>query len=146
MNSSFEFEKFEGNERKFTVTGLKPIIKYFRGSIISDEEIHEMYEVSEAVSNFWGSQEQELLSDYHKRPLLPFNIGHLGLVLTSGCLDGIVQEDETHSHLVKGRIVKSKNKEEILDDSGLSATIEETTSNQVEINLFLPDGTYRSLI
>lgn len=146
MNSSFEFEKFEGNERKFTVTGLKPIIKYFRGSIISDEEIHEMYEVSEAVSNFWDNQEQELLSDYHKRPLLPFNIGHLGLVLTSGCLDGIVQEDAEHSHLVKGRIIKSKNKEEILDDSGLSATIEETTSNQVEINLFLPDGTYRSLI
>ena len=144
--AEFEYKKWEGNEREFVVDWEKPIIKYFRGSLISDEDIADMYNVSDAVTNFWKNQKQELLSDYHKRPLLPFNIGHLGLVLTSGCLDGIVQEDETHSHLVKGRIIKVKNKEEILDSAGVTATLEETTSNQVEINLFLSDGSYKSLV
>lgn len=144
--AEYEYKKWEGNEREFVIDWEKPVIKYFRGSLISDEDIADMYNASDAVTNFWKNQKQELLSDYHKRPLLPFNIGHLGLVLTSGCLDGIVQEDETHSHLVKGRIIKVKNKEEILDSAGVTATLEETTSNQVEINLFLSDGSYKSLV
>lgn len=146
QHAEFEYKKWEGNEREFVIDWEKPDIKYFRGSLISDEDIADMYNASDAVTNFWKNQKQELLSDYHKRPLLPFNIGHLGLVLTSGCLDGIVQEDETHSHLVKGRIIKVKNKEEIVDSAGVTATLEETTSNQVEINLFLSDGTYKSLV
>ena len=109
QHAEFEYKKWVGNEREFVIDWEKPDIKYFRGSLISDEDIADMYNASDAVTNFWKNQKQELLSDYHKRPLLPFNIGHLGLVLTSGCLDGIVQENETHSHLVKGRIIKIKN-------------------------------------
>ena len=89
------------------------------------------------------------------KPLLPFNIGQIGLILTSGCLDGIIDESDGCFHLVKGRVAKkidtytstegeimkiSRNKQE--------QTIETTsiTSNRVEIKLVFPDGEIKTLV
>ena len=147
LRPSYFYDIWDGTEREFSISYPLQEVKMFRGSLISDDDINEMFEESEANNEFWKNQHQELISEYRKRPLLPFNIGHLGLVLTSGCLDGVVEEKDGYSHLVKGRIVKVKNKEELdVDNGSIGITIEETTSNQVEINLFLSDGTYKSLI
>lgn len=40
-----------------------------------------------------------------KRPPLPLHSGHLGLLLASGCLDGLVGEGDER-HIVRGKVAK----------------------------------------
>jgi hypothetical protein len=77
-------------------------------------------------------------------PLLPFNIGQVGLVLTSGCLDGVIEEMEGINHVIKGMTTKviTTNRED-LDDNKMRCT--ETINNQVKINIFTADGKYIQL-
>ena len=76
-------------------------------------------------------------------PLLPFNIGQVGLVLTSGCLDGVIEEMEGINHVIKGMTTKvmTTNREEM--DDKVRCT--ETINNQVKINVFTADGKYIQL-
>lgn len=120
-------------------------IKLFRGSVLDPDEIDRLYKSSSCVSQFWKSQKVEKISENTKNPLLPFNSGQLGLVLCSGCLDGIVDEGDGNCHVVKGRVVKKITNDSSMDSQSNTIEITETTSNRVEINLFLPDGTYKVL-
>ncbi len=77
------------------------------------------------------------------RPLLPFNMGQIGLVLTSGCLDGVVEEYEGQYHAIKGMVTKVRdfnNSRENNDETSI-----ETISNKVQINLLTPDGKFIEL-
>ena len=77
-------------------------------------------------------------------PLLPFNIGQVGLVLTSGCLDGVVEEIDGVYHVIKGMTTKLTTVE--TDDSEedkIKST--ETISNRVKINVFTADGKFIEL-
>ncbi len=118
-------------------------IELFRGSILDTEELNDIFLNSPCVESFWKSQEVDKIADSAKRPLLPFNTGQLGLVLTSGCLDGIVDEGNGYSHIVKGRVVKKTDSERDYISDQIEVT--ETTSNRVEINVLLPDGTHKVL-
>lgn len=120
-------------------------IKVFRGSVLDPDEVKRIYETSPCVAQFWNSQKVEKLSENTKNPLLPFNVGQLGLVLTSGCLDGVVDEGNGHFHVVKGRVVKKVDSAQDVDMANNQVEIVETTSNRVEINVFLPDGTHKIL-
>lgn len=120
-------------------------IKLFRGSILDPDEIKRIYETSPCVSQFWNAQKVEKLSEHAKNPLLPFNEGQLGLVLCSGCLDGVVDEGNGHFHVVKGRVVKKIDNDSDIDMENNQIEVVETTSNRVEINVFLPDGTHKIL-
>ena len=132
---------------------LKPIslpegivqVKRFRGSEFNEEEVVELYSTSKCTSDFWKAQTVEKLSESKERPLLPFSIGQLGLVLTSGCLDGIVDEGNGYKHVVKGRVIKRVDRYENLDRNTNRVQVESTTSKRVEINAFLADGTYKCL-
>jgi hypothetical protein len=95
------------------------------------------------MSTFWNDQKIQTAEENAKNPLLPFNTGQLGLVLTSGCLDGIIDEGNGYSHIVKGRVVKKTEKEN--DNIGEDIELTETTSNRVEINVIMPDGTHKIL-
>ena len=44
------------------------------------------------MDSFW--EKSINIEKQSTRPLLPFNMGQIGLVLTSGCLDGVVEEYE----------------------------------------------------
>lgn len=120
-------------------------VKMFRGSRLDEDEFCTMFEQSSATVSFWKEQVTEKLSESSKTPLLPFNIGQLGLILTSGCLDGVVDESNGYGHVVKGRVVKKCDvtQDVSVGESRLNKT--EITSNRVEINVFLPDGTYKCL-
>lgn len=119
-------------------------IKKFKGSVINDEELDNFYNQSNSKLKFWREQTLDTLNQ-EKHPLLPFNVGQIGLVLTSGILDGIVDEGDGFYHVVKGRVVhKTDNFNEITAERN-SIEINETTTNRVEINAFLPDGTYKKL-
>lgn len=120
-------------------------IKRFRGSELNEEELVEMHNLSKCTATFWKEQQVEKLSSNQARPLLPFNIGQLGLILTSGCLDGIVDEGNGYCHVVKGRVVKKVDTTENIDTHTHQVQIINTTSNRVEISAFLPDGTYKCL-
>jgi hypothetical protein len=133
------------NFKRYTLpTGVEEV-KRFRGSKLDDGEIESIYLESGAVKEFWKKQKVNKLSDKAAHPLLPFNVGQLGLVLTSGCLDGVIEEPDNCSHVVKGRVVKSNDSTREFNDDGSQVQINTTTSNRVEISMFLPDGTYKCL-
>lgn len=120
-------------------------IQRFRGSEFSEEEFVELHKNSTCTATFWKEQQAEKLGDSHARPLLPFNIGQLGLILTSGCLDGIIDEGDGCYHVVKGRVIKKNEKIESMDNHTHQIQVTDTTSNRVEISAFLPNGTYKVL-
>ena len=120
-------------------------IKRFRGSELNEEELVEMHNLSKCTATFWKEQQVEKLGNSQARPLLPFNIGQLGLILTSGCLDGIVEEGNGFCHVVKGRVIKKTDTVESVDNRTHQVQIVNTTTNRVEISAFLPDGTYKCL-
>ncbi|PTY93036.1 hypothetical protein B5V90_02835 [Heyndrickxia sporothermodurans] len=139
MNENFEEVQLPAGEE---------VVKYFHGSILDTDEIKNIFENSGSMSSFWKAQEVEKLSENPQNPPLPFNTGQLGLVLTSGALDGVVDEGRGYYHVVKGRVVKKTDSERdtMTNAQGQSEMeLVETTSNRVEINVLLPDGTHKVL-
>lgn len=120
-------------------------VKRFRGSKLNEQELAEMHNASKCTAMFWKEQQVEKFNETKSRPLLPFNIGQLGLILTSGCLDGIVDEGNGFCHAVKGRVVKKTDTVENIDTHTHQVQVVNTINNRVEISVFLPDGTYKCL-
>ena len=120
-------------------------VKKFRGSKLNEEEVADLYKTSHTTQAFWKDQAVEKLGDSKVRPLLPFNVGQLGLILTSGCLDGVIDEKNGYCHAVKGRVIKRTNVSENSAADSRQIQLISTTGNRVEINVFLPDGTYKCL-
>lgn len=120
-------------------------ISRFRSATLDDNEISLLFEESGIMNEFWKKQKVDKISDRSAHPLLPFNVGQLGLVLTSGCLDGVIDEGNGCSHAVKGRVIKVTDSDRNISDDGTQVEVASTTSNRVEISMFLPDGTYKCL-
>lgn len=70
-------------------------------------------------------------------------MGQIGLVLTSGCLDGVVEEYEGQYHAIKGMVTKVRDFNNSREDN--DETSIETISNKVQINLLTPDGKFIEL-
>ncbi len=117
-------------------------LEFFRGSQLDIGDIQDACADS-MLDNFINSQTDPLVVK-DQAPLLPFNIGQVGLVLTSGCLDGVIEEMEGICHVIKGMTTKvvSTNREDV-DDNKIKCT--ETINNQVKINIFTADGKYIQL-
>lgn len=127
-------------------------IRTFRGSVLDANEAEEYFARSISAAAFWKDQSYNRTVEDKARPLLPFSVGQLGLVLTSGCLDGIIDEGYGYKHVVKGRVIKKTDTEEIPyagsynENTGRGRSlVVDTIRNRVEINAFLPDGTYKCL-
>jgi hypothetical protein len=86
--------------------------------------------------------EKNKLDGSNKRPLLPLNLGQVGLIGGSGLINGLVECESPH--IIKGRIVKENtvNTEENLNKKGdlVSTTVSETRSNKMIFNLLTPQG------
>ena len=120
----------------------RPVL-LFRGSTIDQEELQHIVETSSCEDEFMNTREVLKLGEQKIEPLLPFNIGQLGLVLTSGCLDGVVDEGDGHYHLVKGMVSKKSDKD--TSKEGRKQIESEIISNRVEINIMLPNGDFKKL-
>ena len=118
-------------------------IDTFKGSMLDMDELYDIVETSGCLDDFFEEQKVEKIGESTTKPLLPFNIGQLGLVLTSGCLDGIIDEGDGHYHLVKGKVSKKSETTREVSDGVLEES--ETISNRVEINVLLPNGDYKIL-
>lgn len=121
--------------------GIK-IPELFRGSVLDESELDHLVTHSGLMNSFWKQQEIEK-KDTNMRPLLPFNMGQIGLVLTSGCLDGVVEEYEGQYHAIKGMVTKIRDFNDSIDNN--DETSIETISNKVQINLLTPDGQFIEL-
>ena len=126
----------------FTIPQEVLELEYFRGSKLDVDDILSAAQ-NNLIKNFTENQTQPLVIK-DQSPLLPFNIGQVGLVLTSGCLDGVVEEIDGVYHVIKGMTTKLSTTE--TDDSvenEIKST--ETISNQVKINVFTADGKFIQL-
>ena len=121
----------------------------FRGSILTDDEALRMINSSPAMNSFWKEETPQDIGDT-QHPLLPFTIGQLGLVLTSGVLDGVIDEGDGHYHVVRGRIRKHRSAPEESERTTVrgNSVIESkvTVSNSIELNVIGADGTFKKLI
>ena len=70
-------------DKEFTLPLKRLDINDFKGSKLDSFELHNLISSSNMVNEFKKMQEVTLGANESKHPLLPFNIGQLGLVLTS---------------------------------------------------------------
>ena len=138
VQSIEDIEEFE-----YALPRANTVIEIFKGSALDLEEVQLIVDNSTLMDKIWATQKVNKLDENIKNPLLPFNIGQLGLVLTSGCLDGVVDEGDGFKHLIKGRVSKYTMEVESDTDKGIEVT--ETTVNKVEINVLLPNGEFKVL-
>jgi methylase of polypeptide subunit release factors len=104
--------------------------------------VYEMAEQLKRSASFSKLFEKNKLDSTCKRPLLPLNIGQVGLIGGSGLINGLVECDTPH--IIKGRVVKEivVGKEGNLNSKGdlVSTTVTETRSNKMIFNLLTPQG------
>ena len=142
------------NIKEFNIANLKDYSKYilprafididiFRGGILDDKEIESIFKTSTLKEKIYESQVYKPIYKEEKQPLLPLNLGQLGLVLTSGCLDGIVDEGNGFAHMIKGRVEKRILQKKIDDNDTIKNV--STTINKIEINILMPDGEMKVL-
>ena len=132
----------ELQEGIYTLPTEQLTLEYFRGSELDIDDVLSA-STDNMIDTFINAQTDPLVTK-DQSPLLPFNIGQVGLVLTSGCLDGVIEEMEGINHVIKGMTTKviSTNRED-LDDNTIKCT--ETINNQVKINVFTADGKFIQL-
>ena len=149
-NIILEFEDIRNNEDEkeyacLTLPKGSLEVEKFRGGAITDHEITQVYSSTQTMNDFLNDQEINLTGIKTQRPLLPFTVGQIGLILTSGFLDGIIDEGNGYKHVVKGRVRKFTENDVEIEHGKNKMNVDEVTGNRVEINLFLPDGTFKAL-
>lgn len=118
-------------------------VSIFKGSIFDEDDIRELLNSSELYEDAIVNTDEEKQID--NSPLIPFNIGQIGLVLTSGQLDGVVTDKDNSKHVIKGRVVKKITKDSKTDFESNEMEETTTTSHQVQINLFTANGKFIQL-
>lgn len=145
MLSSIKYEEIPtdlSNKYVLASGGIK-LPEIFRGSALDQDEIQNLINNSGLMNSFWKKHEVDK-NKQSTRPLMPFNMGQIGLVLTSGCLDGTVEEYEGQYHAIKGMVTKIKHTNSS-SDTNREETVTETISNKVQINIVTPNGDFIEL-
>lgn len=117
----------------------------FRGSQLDEREFARMFQVSPAVQAFNKKQGMNRKKELDKHPATPFSVGQLGLIVTSGVANGLIDEGNGRYHAAKSNIIKHTDSTDDLSDDGRHTEITEKISNRVEFNIFLADGTAKKL-
>jgi len=130
-------------ENRYRLPSTLKKVEIFKGAEFNVHELAEQLKRSKSFSKLF---EKSKLDNLNKRPLLPLNIGQIGLVGGSGLINGLV-ECET-PHIIKGRIVKAIRTSEDVSENArgevISATVTETTVNKMIFNILTPGG-FKSL-
>ena len=126
-------------ENRYTLPNIEKKVELFKGAEFNVAELAEQMKKSTSFSRMF---EKNKLDCGEKRPLLPLNLGQVGLIGGSGLINGLVECDTPH--IIKGRIIKetSVSREENLNNQGdlTSTTVHETRSNKMIFNLLTPQG------
>ena len=121
-------------------------IKIFRGSILDKSELDEVILTDGLYEDFYKTI-NEHIEEEDKSPLLPFNIGQIGLILSSGSLDGIVEEGNGVCHVIKGMTIKETDTvtEQSTENGRIMTQSTDTVRNKVQITALGADGTFYNL-
>jgi len=122
-------------ESIYTLPDTEKRVDCFKGAQFNVKELAEQLKRSKSISKLF---EKSRLDAMTRRPLLPLNIGQVGLIGGSGLINGLV-ECET-PHVIKGRIVKEA--KQYVNEETYEMT--ETIVNRMIFNVLTPDG-FRSL-
>lgn len=126
-------------ENRYSLPAIEKKVELFKGAEFNVAELAEQLSRSASFSRLF---EKNKLDSNVKRPLLPLNLGQVGLIGGSGLINGLVECDTPH--IIKGRIVKENNvnREENMNSRGdlTSTTVYETRSNKMIFNLLTPQG------
>jgi len=118
-----------------------PGVRLFRSTLIDEAELEKELK----SSPLWGKLNQHGKNNKNGvgRPPLPLHTGHLGLLLASGCLDGMVGEGEDR-HIVRGKVEKVAHAEQ--EYQGDVLVEREIERYRVSIKVLNPDGEIRNLM
>lgn len=108
-------------------------VDLFKGAVFNLGELKRQLAMSKSMDFLF---ERSSLDSREKRPLLPLNVGQVGLIGGSGLINGHI--DCENPHILKGRIIKEIKK----SDNG--DTISETHVNKMVFNVLTPQG-FKSL-
>jgi len=126
-------------DNRYPLPAIPKKVELFKGAVFNVAELAEQLKKSTSFSRLF---EKNKLDSIDKRPLLPLNLGQVGLIGGSGLINGLVECDTPH--IIKGRIVKENiiNMEDNLNDRGdlISTIVYETSSNKMIFNLLTPQG------
>ena len=115
----------------------------FSGNIASLSDIQSFQKESSLYTKLFETEGANLLS---QRPMIPFSVGQLGMVLTSGYVDGIIEEKDGYAHVVKGMSIQSEIYNVTEDDEKDIRTRTNTKVNRVILSICDPSGSIKQLI
>lgn len=109
----------------------------FRTDVLDPELLEEEL----VTSPVWKELEEWMKPEDHggHRPPLPLHLGHIGLLLSTGLLDGKVA-----NHLMKGRVVKERRSSVDVDENG-NEIASEHDRYKVEVRVLEANGNYIDL-
>lgn len=126
-------------KNRYALPKIDKKVELFKGAEFNVAELAEQLNKSNSFSRLF---EKSKLDNDVKRPLLPLNLGQVGLIGGSGLINGLVECDTPH--IIKGRIVKENtiNKDDNMNSKGeiIGETVYETRSNKMIFNLLTPQG------
>lgn len=120
-------------ENSYPLPTMTLPVNVFRGAVFNERELQRQLKASGSISRL---MERSELDSREKRPLLPLNVGQIGLIAGSGMINGLAECDSPH--VIKGRIVKETQRS-VETSSGVS-TVTETHTNRMLFNILTPSG------
>ena len=119
---------------KYTVPTSNPEVPIFRSGTLDPDEILGEVRASTAWNRAREATEQQTFEDFITPPI-PLHTGHLGLLLASGLMNGLVDE-----HLVKGNVTK-----DIVTVQDEGDQVVERDAYKVTIKVLSPTGAIKTL-
>jgi methylase of polypeptide subunit release factors len=108
-------------------------VQVFKGAVFNVLELQRQLKASKSIARLLERSE---LDSREKRPLLPLNVGQIGLIAGSGMINGLAKCESPH--VIKGRIVKETVSS--LDGSEDCGILTETHTNRMIFNILTPGG------
>lgn len=118
-------------EGAYVLPAREKKVEIFKGAVFNLRELERQLSGSKSLDMLF---EKSRLDAREKRPLLPLNVGQLGLIGGSGLINGYVDCDKPH--IIKGRIVKEVKR----SGNELEGAETETRVNRMVFNVLTPDG------
>ena len=109
-------------------------VELFKGAVFNLGELQRQMAKSKSCEMFF---EKSKIDAMEKQPLLPLNLGQIGLIGGSGLINGYVDCDSPH--VIKGRVIKEVKKRENIEDG----TLTEISVNKMLFHLLTPAGMKR---
>ncbi len=116
---------------KYVLPNVEKKVEVFKGAVFNLGELQRQLAQSRSISVLF---EKSRIDEIEKRPLLPLNVGQVGLIGGSGLINGYV--DCEHPHVIKGRVIKEV-KRSVNEKQN---TMSETRINRMLFNILTPDG------